>query len=192
MPGRVAVHARGRHGVRIVWIVGEQDALQARQHLLEDFQALRAQVEVPIGDAGDVAAGPGEALDEPQFDRIAHDGGEDDRDPVGGQLRRPRRVRVGGENDVNAGLDQVAGRRRKRGDVPLREPDADDELLALSIAQRLQPVTEADHLGVGPQDCVSAPILTGPVRSAASALRSWSWVPTSTASRIKPHGQRER
>jgi hypothetical protein len=30
------------------------------------FQALRAQVEVRIGDAGDVAPGPGEALNQPQ------------------------------------------------------------------------------------------------------------------------------
>ena len=147
MPGSVTVHAHGRRGVRIAWIVGEQDALQARKHLLEDFQALRAQVEVRIGHAGDIAAGPGEALNEPQRDRIAHDGGEDDGNSVGCQLGRPRRVRVGGEDDIHSGLDQVAGRRRKRGDVSLRETDTDDELLALPIAERLQPVTEADHLG---------------------------------------------
>jgi hypothetical protein len=35
-------------------------------------------------------------------------------------------------------------------------------------------------------------ILTGPVRSAASALWSWSWVTTSMASGSRPHGQRGR
>jgi hypothetical protein len=49
---------------------------------------------------------------------------------------RSRGVRVDGEDDIHPGLDQVLGRGGKRLRVPLREADAEDELLALSIAQR--------------------------------------------------------
>ena len=54
------------------------------------FQALRAQVEVRIGDAGDVAPGPGEALNQPQCDRIASRRGH------GADARKPTRAEVGG------------------------------------------------------------------------------------------------
>ena len=119
LSGPVAVQARGRYRVRIGWIVGEQDALQARHQVFEDLQALRVQVEVAVGHPGDVAAGPGKAPHEPQLDGVAHDGGEDDRDPVGGLLGRPRRVRVGGEKDVRPVPDQALGRLGKRGSCPL-------------------------------------------------------------------------
>ena len=64
-------------------------------------------------------------------------------------------------------LDQLARGGGQGSLHPLGEADADHKLLVLMIAQRQQPVSQADMPGVGPQLSVSAPIRKGLARLAA-------------------------
>ena len=89
----LAVHFRLRHGVGIGCIVKEQDPLQTRDDLVEEFQTFRTQLESQIGHPRDVAARPGEALDQAQPYGVAHRS-EDNRDPGGCHLRRLRWARL--------------------------------------------------------------------------------------------------
>src|SRR5262249_27743177 len=66
---------------------------------------------------------------------------------AGEPLRRTSRVRIAGEDDVHAGLDELTCGRVEGGGVPLSEPGPDDELLVFSITQRQEPGAEPHRLG---------------------------------------------
>jgi hypothetical protein len=114
-------------------IVGIQDAFEARNEFPEEFQALRAQFDRQIGDPGNVAAGPGEALDQAQPHRI-FDPGEDNRNLGGRLLRRFGRLCGRDKEEVYAVAHQLVRGDGQEGMIPLREADAYHEILALAIA----------------------------------------------------------
>ena len=58
-------------------IADQHDASDLRYRRLERLDALRNQVELQIGDAGDVSAGPGEARHKSPADRVPHAGHHD-------------------------------------------------------------------------------------------------------------------
>ena len=115
---------------------------------MEEFQALRAQLKVQMSDARDVAAGPGEALDQAQPQWIAHCC-EDDRDPRGCPLCRLRRVVAVGADDVHLVLHQLARGGGQGCQISSREADAENELLVLTVAQLHQTVPQAYHRWCG-------------------------------------------
>jgi hypothetical protein len=90
-------------------------------------------------------------------------------------------------------LDQLTRGLGQAGDAPLREADADVELLALSVAQRDQTASRRPiTLGVGPQDSVSAPIRTGPGRSAPPELTGSSTPPKASSPATTARRDRRR
>src|SRR5262249_28545555 len=117
--------------------------------LVEDFQALRAQLNVQLSDARDVAARPGEALDQAHPQWIVRSG-EDDRDPRGCHLCRLRGLVNVSTDDVHPLLDQLTSGGRKGRQISLRKANASNDLLVLTIAQLQQTISQAHYGWCGP------------------------------------------
>src|SRR5712691_11506371 len=115
---------------------------------MEDFQALRAQLEVQTGHPGDVAAGPGEALDQAQPYGVGF-ADEDNWDPGSCHLRRLRRVVSVGEDEVHSVLDQLTRSGGQDRQISLGEADANNKLLVLTVAQLQQAVPQAYRIWRG-------------------------------------------
>ena len=119
---------------RVLRVPEHRDARGGRHRLLQELEALAAQLGVEQRDAGDVPARARQAGDDPRPDRIAG-GGEDDRDGLGRVLRghprsgwRPRRGRPAGGRPARRPA-RAAGRAarprygsRSGGSCPRRSP----------------------------------------------------------------------
>jgi hypothetical protein len=77
--GRLGPIGIGAHHRRIVRVLQERHGRGVRQQLTQQFEPLGGELDVERRDAGDVAAGPGQACHDSGFDRINR-GHEDDRD----------------------------------------------------------------------------------------------------------------
>ena len=132
---RGGLHLRGDPRMRRVVRIGQHcDAREPRQGLAQQLDVLRAHVRDHVAEAGDVSAGPRKACHESAGDGIAdgdHDDGNRRRRGVG-DLDAGCRI---DDQNVDPGLDELIGKRRKPAIIAVGEAPLDLEVLAFDVAQ---------------------------------------------------------
>ena len=144
-PAASRVRRRIVGDIDAVHVIDEDHALQGGEHLLEDLQSLWRELVEVVGDAGDVAPWPPNALHESEGDGIRDRLGEDDGHRRGRAMRGLGRMSSAREDDVAACMEEIPGTGRQRSPVSLGEAHADHEVLAVSVAERRQPITQSDR-----------------------------------------------
>ena len=140
---QVAVERRGQRRSRI-----EQREIMrgVRCQFAQHPEPLGGNIGVDRGDAGDVAAGPVEAGDKAEFDRIAA-GGEHHRNGSGGVLGRHRGGgAAGGGDQRHLAADQLGGEVRQPLVVPVGPAIVDGDVVAVDetgLAQAFEKRIEA-------------------------------------------------
>src|SRR5262249_53364641 len=120
----------------------DSDTTDAGQHFLEDPQPFGQQVEVKEKYPGDVAAGPSDAGDLAERERVVVDADHDDGDRCGCFLRGTGRGSDGGEDEVDVQVDQVSREGRKPLDLAVGAPIFEDKVLILDVSEITQPLPE--------------------------------------------------
>ncbi len=134
---RVGVDARAAR------IDQHADHAGARLDLQQQFHSLDVELRRQPGHACGVAARPVEAGDQAAFHRVC-DGGENDRDGVGGFFRGKRRYRTSGGNDhPDIIADQLSGKRGKPVVAIVRCAIFDRDGLAFDVAGLGQPTKKS-------------------------------------------------
>jgi hypothetical protein len=103
----------------------------ARHDLLEQFQPFSAHAVFEQHEAGDIAAGPRQVVDEARADRIG-DVGEHDRDGAGNPLKCRHALRATGQDDIRRERDQF--RRIFAFQLDIIRPPADVNLHVAAVA----------------------------------------------------------
>jgi hypothetical protein len=124
------------------------DVRQRRQRLLEQLEALRGELGEGEREAGDIAAGAGEALGPAFADRVAARQG-DDRNRRRRLARGLARGLAAREDRVDAQAHQLRGRRRQQRGVAVRVAAFDDDVLPFDVAALAQALAKARFVRIG-------------------------------------------
>jgi hypothetical protein len=117
-----------------------------REELVHESDSLWAKLSCHIGDAGNDAAGPIEARDQTELDRVTA-GAEDNRNGRGRGLSRAWRNNAAGRGENgNPTTHQISGQFRQSVELALRPAIFDREVLAFDIAQFAQPLAKRQRV----------------------------------------------
>src|SRR5262245_2518471 len=182
-------------GVCVRRIDEHGDATSCGYELAQEFHPFGYQLVAEKIDARRVAAGPGEAGDKAQPDRVFRDG-KDDRDRRGCGLGRQRRVGTSGRDDHgDLSANQFGDQGRYPIDLILTPAVFDRDVLALDMAGILKTLAECAHtvrLCIG-RTRVGTPITGTAGRCARAASGHAAAAPTSVMnSRLLIRSPRQR
>jgi hypothetical protein len=91
---------------RVLRVPDDRDSSQLRDGLFQELHAFSAELGKAEGEPRHVSARLREILDEARADRIAHRD-HHDRNSLRRVLRRQRRLKAGGSNEVDVELDEL-------------------------------------------------------------------------------------
>jgi hypothetical protein len=128
------------HDARVVRFHEIADLQDARNRFQECLDRSCANLNPLSGDAGDVAAGLGEAGDEPGGHRVT--GNHDDGHGLGRLLCGHRRRRVRSDDGVHVEADEIGHESTKPLALALGGAGLDDEVLSLDPAEVAEPLPE--------------------------------------------------
>jgi hypothetical protein len=126
---------------RVVALVERGHARDARQHLPKQLDAFRPEGIGHEAQAGDVAARPGQACNQPGFDWIGHPH-HDDGNGLRGLLGRLHRGRIDGNDDTDFQPQQLMRELAKPLGLSRRISQLDDNGFPLDVAELVQLFTE--------------------------------------------------
>ena len=118
----------------------------ARYRILENLQALSANLRLKDRLSGDVSIGPGEALGNIRANGVS-DYRYNNGNRRGGALGRPSRRPVLGHDNVNPETNKLGGQFGQPIEVPIGPSELDDDVLALEVAKVAQPRPQRFDLG---------------------------------------------
>jgi hypothetical protein len=133
----------------IIRIAGKKcDRLRLRNELGQETEPLSSKVDAGVNHAGDVAARPAEAGDEPKFDWIAGKH-ENNRDRGCDTLRRDRGCGSARRNDhFSLAAKEIGNHGVHFRRLPIRPTPINLHILSLDIARRLQALSEPVREGL--------------------------------------------
>ena len=121
---------------RIIGVSQRRHTACGRQHLAQQLQILGAKLAHLRGDAGDISAGPGEALHQPSATRIGRQ--DNDRNALGGLLDRGRgRCRIG-EQYIDLTGNELRRQWHQITSICAADAQLEDDVCSLDIAEITQ------------------------------------------------------
>src|SRR5216684_4954388 len=129
------------YGDWVLWIPKHGHGGELRNNFLEQVQPFSSQLRIHLGQPGDVAAGPRQALNDPSCHRVTRRR-HHNRDFLGSVFGSQSIVGNGSDDDVNLETDQIGCELRQDVDFHLRISVFNDDVLSLNPSKVTEPFQE--------------------------------------------------